>query len=91
VSSTDKKDMTTSYSIDISLKTDLSINDKFMQHQTQTRKKQAKRVILMRITTAVLTIIDVNATASSSPLCLTLARNIHNPADSSFTDHFSFG
>ena len=65
--------MTTSYSIEISLKTDLSINDKFMWYQTQTRKKQAKRVILMRITTAVLTIVDVNVTASSSPLRLTLA------------------
>jgi hypothetical protein len=28
----EKQDTTTSYSIDISLKTDLSINDKFMQH-----------------------------------------------------------
>jgi hypothetical protein len=44
-----------------------------MWYQTQTRKKQAKRVILMRMTTAVLTIVYANATASSSPLRPTLA------------------
>jgi hypothetical protein len=30
LSSADKQDTTTSYSIDINLKTDLSVNDKFM-------------------------------------------------------------
>ena len=41
----------------------------------------------MRITTTVLTILDANAIASSSPLRLTLAQKIHNMDDSSFTDH----
>jgi hypothetical protein len=44
-----------------------------MWYQTQTRKKQAKRVILMRVTTTVLTIVDANATTLSSPLRPTLA------------------
>ena len=41
----------------------------------------------MRTMTTILTIVDANATAPSSPLCLTLAQKIHDLDDSSFTDH----
>ena len=41
----------------------------------------------MRITTAVLTIVDAKEITLSSPLCLTLAQKIHNLDNNSFTNH----